>query len=293
MVSRLVWSGSQPTSISSDGRIASYSKDGNLFIHEIATGVDRNLTTWAKGASGVVQASVISRDGKHVVYRRAMPVERRSELWLANLEGDPNPRRLLGDPDVLWVGPYDWSPDNKWFAAALERKDGSSHIGLVSIPDGNLRVLKSVDGHRAHPRAKQCSTCDPHFSPDGKYLGYDLYENETGNERDVFVISIDGTHEVPVVVRPGNDEMLGWSPDGKWLLFTSDRTGSTDLWAVAFANGKTQDPPRWLKEDFGTKSWSVGLTSSGALYYLTNSGSGRFRLWSLENFLPKATAASR
>ena len=57
---------------------------------------------------------------------------------------------------------------------------------------------------------------------------------------------------------------MGWSPDGKMLLFASDRTGSTALWGIRVADGKPQGTPVLLRPDI--PSDSLGVTASGALY---------------------------
>ena len=84
----------------------------------------------------------------------------------------------------------------------MHRKDRSAQIGLVSTDDGSLRVLKSVDWR---------GPTHMFFSPDGKYLGFDF-------QSDVFVLAIDGSREIPAVVYPSDDTMVGWSPDGTRLL---------------------------------------------------------------------------
>jgi Tol biopolymer transport system component len=111
------------------------------------------------------------------------------------------------------------------------------------------------------------------FSPDGKYLGFDLPQSDLGKERDIYVLSIDGDREITAVSSPGNDNIIGWSPDGKWLVFTSDRTGATDLWAVSFTNGRPQGAPLRLKSDIGNFA-PLQWTSSGSLYYTTRIGTG-------------------
>ena len=153
----------------------------------------------------------------------------------------------------------DWSADGKWLAVQLVRKDKTAQIGLVGVTDGSLRVLKSVDGR---------GSSKLFFSPDSKYLAYDLPTTDTGNRRDVFILSIDGSREIPAVVHPSHDVLMGWSPDGKHLLFTSDRTGSAGLWALALSDGKPQGTPEQIKVD--VTGDSMGLTSKGALYLLTH-----------------------
>src|SRR6266568_4537335 len=81
------------------------------------------------------------------------------------------------------------------------------------------------------------------FSPDGKYIAYDLPTNDSADRRDVFVMAIDGSRETVAVAHPSNNIIMGWSPDGHFLLFSSDRTGSAALWALPLAVGKPQGAP--------------------------------------------------
>jgi Tol biopolymer transport system component len=269
----LVWrdaKGDGEGRVSPDGRYLSYTDwdSGDLALHEIATGIDRRLTDTKqkKGHVNVfAEGSAISRDGKQVAYNWFDSSNTKAELRLASLIGDPNPRRLYDNPDITWFTPCDWSPDGKWVAVEVQRRDLTKLIGLVSVHDGSLRTLKSVDWRGAGRMF---------FSPDGKYLGYDRPESDTSRERDVFVLAIDGSREVPAVVHRGQDIMMGWSPDGNRLLFASDRTGSMDLWALPIADGKPRGAPELIKADIG-RAESMGLTRSGALYYVISTGVGQ------------------
>ena len=271
----LVWGGPKANylgSISPDGRYLSYTDwdTGDLALHEIATGIDRHLTdTKQKRPADVyvfAEGSAISRDGTQIVYN--WWDNDKAELRLDSLTANPNPRRLYYNPDINYFRPWDWSPDGKWIAVDVYRKDRTRQIGLVSIPDGSMRVLKSVD---------QRGAAGLFFSPEGKYLGYDLPQNDTGSERDVFVMSVDGAREIHAVAHPSNDGMMGWSPDGKWLLFASDRTGSTGLWGLPFADGTPQGAPEFLRADIAAPAEPIGMTRSGALYYGTK-GRDHFKI---------------
>jgi Tol biopolymer transport system component len=102
------------------------------------------------------------------------------------------------------------------------------------VADGSLRVLKSVDWF---------GTTKMLFSPDGRYLAMDLPADESTGHRGILVLALDGSREVPAVVHPSQNAMMGWSPDGKHLLFASDRTGSMGIWALSFAEGKPGRSP--------------------------------------------------
>jgi Tol biopolymer transport system component len=71
------------------------------------------------------------------------------------------------------------------------------------------------------------------FSPDGKFLAYDLMRGEDLEGRDIFVIAVDGSSET-LLVDSGYNAVLGWSPDGKRVVFARDRNGNLDVWVAPF-----------------------------------------------------------
>lgn len=68
--------------------------------------------------------------------------------------------------------------------------------------------------------------------------------------------------------------MMGWSPDGKRLLFGSDRTGSVGLWSQPLADGKPHGTPELVKAEIGLVE-PMGMTRAGSLYYGTTTGRAR------------------
>jgi Tol biopolymer transport system component len=262
--------------VSGDGRYVAYvdwaqEHHGDLFLHNLTTGADRRLTNTAGPGSPspedqFAEEYSISRDGKQLAYTWFDGKKDRYELRIIDLQGTgiPQFQRLFDNEDIFWIAPHDWSPDAKSLAVSLHRRDRNAQIGLVTIPEGSLRVLKSVDWR---------GPSKMFFSADGKYLAYDIPARETSLQRDIFLLAIDGSSEVPAVAHPANDELMGWSPDGKRLLFSSDRTGSTGLWTATFKDGKPQGGPELVKRDIG-ELYSLGVTTSGALYSTTLNLSG-------------------
>jgi Tol biopolymer transport system component len=104
------------------------------------------------------------------------------------------------------------------------------------------------------------------FSPDSRYIVYDRLPDDTSPERDIFLMSIDTGQETPLIQHPADDYLLGWSRDGKWLVFASDRTGALGLWVVGVSGTKTQGEPNLVKPGID-RIVPVGLTREGALYY--------------------------
>jgi Tol biopolymer transport system component len=267
---RAVWNGPNLGfgHVSADGRfITGWDRNtGRLLIHDSAGNMDRVLTP--PTPNHAARESVISRDGKQVVYVWWDFENSRAGFRVAPLRanGFLEPRQFfLATDDLADIDSFDWSPDGKWVAAVSHRKDGTGQIELIALADGSLRVLKSMDWN-VSDHGKFIAVPDGvFFSVDSKYIAYDLPSADGTNQRDVFVLPLDGNREIPAVVHSANEAVMGWSPDGTRLLFSSDRTGSVSLWALPFADGKVQGEPEMVRPDIGA-SISLGLTASGALY---------------------------
>jgi Tol biopolymer transport system component len=264
---RQIWSGPSvnydSASVSRDGRYLTYvdRETRDLSLHDFSTGTDRRLTNLktSPGSHQAPDASAISRDGKQIAYGWwKWDSGDRFELRVAAIPGDGflQPRRLIDREDISWVNPHDWSPDGKWVAAGLLHKDRTWEIALVSTEDGSLRSIKTRVAAGSQPNGM-------FFSPDGKYVGFDLKAGQAA-QHDIVIVSLDKGAEAQAVESPFRDEMMGWSPDGRYLLFASDRTGSTALWAVAVADGRPTAQPELIQPNL--PSGSLGVTASGVLY---------------------------
>jgi Tol biopolymer transport system component len=139
--------------VSRDGRYISFrdSATGNLMLHDLQTGRDRQLTTTARNdPKEYTEDSVISRDGAQIAY--AWFANGGFEIRLLQLNrADAEPRVLFSNHRLAsLIFPYDWSADNKWIAVHVMRDYGPPQIALISTADGSLRVLKTgADSRRA------------------------------------------------------------------------------------------------------------------------------------------------
>ena len=263
---RAVWTGPDVDltgRVSPDGKFLTYvdwTHTGNLMVRDLENGVSRPLTakkSWNE--PGEASYSAISRDGKEVVYswhdHKGNIALRISPL---HTTGVPRFRELsmFSEKEIRFFSLRDWSPDGKWIATSISRLDGTGQIAVVSTADGSLRVLKSVGWQTPDGMF---------FSPDGRYIAYDLPASDTSDQSDIFVLAVDGSREIAAVVHAANEEVMGWSPDGRQLLFSSDRTGSNGLWALPFANGEILGTQEFLRGDIG-RAFSLGLRDAGSLY---------------------------
>jgi hypothetical protein len=278
---RAVWSGGFVDgfgTISPDGRFLTYtdwSNKANVMLRNLTDGTDRPLTSAGSVATGNgAQFSVISRDGKQVAYEWFSP-NKPDELRIVSLQaaGIPEYHRVLQSDDIQNIFPMDWSPDGKWIAAKLIRKDRTVQVALVSAHDGAFRVLKSTDWSDKNGKI--------FFSPDGKYLAYAITSGDAPNKSSIFIMAVDGSHETAADHYPSLNQMMGWLPDGKHLLFASDRSGSLGLWVVPVADGRPLGQPVLVKPDIGPTLWSLGITASGSLYTWKSTGSAYIQVSSI------------
>jgi Tol biopolymer transport system component len=247
-----------------DGRYLSTEdwRTGDLAVFDLVTGQIRRLTdkgSWAENANEFVINSTMSPNGKQVAYTwvnygtRGEPYN----LRVIALAKGAKPRILYHNDEVEWIKASDWSPDGKHVLALLSRKDLGHLIALVSIADGSMRVLKTFDWR--YP-------ANAGFSPDGQWIVYDFPPAEDSLERDIFVLAVDGSHEFHLVEHPADDSVLGWAPDGKAVLFASDRQGSRDAWLIHISKGKPGQAPEVVKKGIGSIQ-PMGFTRSGSFYY--------------------------
>ncbi len=269
IVNRQVWAGPDVDlegGVSSDGRYLSYVDwtTGDLAIRNLATNENRLLThkgSWSESEEFAL-FSGISPDNKQVAFTW-FNKDDSADLRLVSLDGT-NPRVLYQNPETAEPRPLAWSADGRQILTLILRKDRTNQIALISTSDGSVRVLKTLDWRAPGGMA---------FSPDGRYVAYDFPPQEESPNRDVFVLAADGSREIALVHDPSNDSLLGWAPDGKSVLFASDRSGTIDAWAVEVADGKPQGDPQLVKTNIGEVR-PMGFTKKGDLFYGVSKGPG-------------------
>jgi Tol biopolymer transport system component len=255
---RPIWSGSGVDlrgRVSRDGRYLTMGDEkSNLAIRDLLTGDIQPLTFDAAGRQ-YVEHSIWSRDNSRIAYVWGTDADRYEVRTIARTGGAP--RVLYRTTEPAWLMPFDWSPDGRTIAIWLGFGQ-TSQLGLVSAEDGSLRVLKSFDWR---------SPLNMTFSPDGKYIAYDHSPTEDGRARDIHLIAVDGSREVTAVDHAANDQVLGWFPGGTRLLFTSDRRGTNDVYALDIQDGRPVGEPRALIADVGQIWAPMGFTTAGEFLY--------------------------
>ncbi len=245
--------------VSPDGRFLTYTdwSTGNLAVRDLKSGEERHLTnkgSWLDSDEFAL-FSTISPDSQQIGYAW---FNRDGFYDLRIIGVDASGPRVFFRDKNLHPWPRDWFPDGKQIVATLRERDGSSQIVLISVADGSVHVLKRLDWR---------SPLKVSFSPDGRYIAYDLFPNDDSRHRDIFLLSLDGKRDVPLVQHPANDLLLGWAPDGKRILFASDRSGTLDAWAIRVNNGKPQSAPELVMSNIGPNMVALVFDRKGKYYF--------------------------
>jgi Tol biopolymer transport system component len=273
---RQVWSGAGVDilgAVSPDGRYLSFVDwvTGDLAIREIATGTNRRLTnkgSWQQSPEFAL-FSEWSPDSRRIVYQWYNKDES-FELRVFDIQ-DSTARTLFQSREKTeYAQAFDWSPDGKSILAAIYGVADSAvgrivQLSLIPVDGGPVKVLKTQSD------VNSSAGWGFAFSPDGKYIAFDIQQKDKTERRDIFLLSADGNTETSLTEHPANDTLIGWTPDGEGLLFNSDRTGTQDMWFVRVTGGKPQGDPQLLKPSVG-RIEPMGVTSRGALFYGISGG---------------------
>jgi Tol biopolymer transport system component len=154
------------------------------------------------------------------------------------------------------VVPGDWSPDGGSLAAVDFGEDGAIRILLVPVDGGEPLLVRALDWRA--PNAVS-------FSPDGRFLAFDVPTSDESMERDLAVYDLQTGRELRILDHPANDLLLGWSPTGE-IYFSSERAGLPGVWRVRMADGRATGEPELVKRDF-LRAKPVGFTAAGDFFY--------------------------
>ncbi|MDG2199705.1 MAG: hypothetical protein P8K80_00795, partial [Phycisphaerales bacterium] len=112
---------------------------------------------------------------------------------------------------------------------------------IVFVSEGDLfsaQVHGGTDPITAHRLTTHAgSESRPHLSPDGRWIAF---TGGYGGSPDVHVMPAEGGSPVQLTFHPGDDLVVGWSPDGTHVYFASRRSHplyGRELWSVPVDGG--------------------------------------------------------
>lgn len=112
----------------------------------------------------------------------------------------------------------------------------TNDAGTVTLRIADLSPAGRISGERRLvPSARFEQAYTPRFSPDGTRVAYGVWT--AGGYRDVRIVDVATGKLVELWHDRAVDQQPAWSPDGKFLYLTSDRTGIPNVYAFELATG--------------------------------------------------------
>lgn len=182
----------------------------NVFKMDADGGNLRQLTK-----DGVSLNAVLSPNGRWIAYTKTFASSGDRTQWdLMLMRADGSGKRRLTRTGAAIEYPTSWSADgSKIVFSRLHDRDGSKNGVFVVKPDGSR--LRRLLG----PRYRSAD-----WSPTGRQLVAILKGGDVG--RRVVRINVDGTGRKILTGKTWPVEGPRWSPDGKQIVYTEERTNT-------------------------------------------------------------------
>jgi Tol biopolymer transport system component/tRNA A-37 threonylcarbamoyl transferase component Bud32 len=148
-------------------------------------------------------------------------------IWVYDLKQNTRTRLTFG-PSV-YVSPI-WSHDGKQIAY-MRGGVSTQQALLVKAADGSGEEKKLLD--TGAYQGLQSGLCD--WSPDGRYILYIAGTASVGNGTDIWALPLFGDRKpFAYIAAPGNQLYAQFSPDGRWVAYSSDESGTLEVYVAPF-----------------------------------------------------------
>ena len=145
------------------------------------------------------------------------------KLMVSDEDGE-NERIYRESTDII-MSPA-WSPDGRRLAYVSYEEDDEPKIFEQTLRTGNRIKLS---------RRKGIHNGAPAYSPDGRHLVLTL--GSIDGNLDIYVMNLSNKKVKRLTTDRSIDTEGSWSPDGKQIYFTSDRSGGAQIYRIDSSGG--------------------------------------------------------
>lgn len=188
-----------------------------------------------------------------------------NEIWYMQSDGTTLTRVTRHTWSTPFVAPT-YSPDGSWIVFEVDSESGADKQGSiwkVRTDGAGLIRLTNGPGQGSDDRQPQCS-------PRGDRI---LFQRRAagGVDWNLFTMNPEGGDVRPVTTSPAADTDASWSPDGKWIVYSSNTDGLAlpSLFIVAADGGA---PVRLTHDDASVDSTPVWSPDGQWIAFSSRSG---------------------
>lgn len=252
-------------SLSPDGRLLVYSRrdhdNWDLFLRALDSEESTNLTA---GSAADDRQPAFSPDGRRIAFRSERDG---GGIFVMDLAG--NSVRRVAD---FGYHPS-WAPDGKRLVFSsdtfAEPEDGparrASVLFVAELDSNTVRALTSAE--------VVWDAVQPAWSPHGDRIAF--WGSGPDGKRDLWTVSAseaspENLRATPVTSDEWIDWSPAWSPDGRYLYFSSDRDGAMNIWRIRIdeQSGAVRGKPEPLRTP-STYSAHFSAGTTGGLFVYT------------------------
>ena len=211
-----------------------------------------------------VQEFFWSPDSRKISYQADSDDGARSEVFVYDFEKDET-TTLVSEP-VGNVELGNWSGDNNWVVMCLII-DGSEGIYKRSVRGVDEVQLTDYEDSR------------PRFSMDGKRVAF--ARRLSDGSTDIYTLVVE-TGNGPSTAKAltdddGDETNFEWAPDGKTIIYVSERDGNPEIYAVDTREKTTRRLTQNRVDDADPK-WSL----NGEQVLFRSSNDGKYHLFTMD-----------
>lgn len=174
----------------------------------------------AAGAAGLYLTLSLSPDESRVALDRVDIQTGTYDIWLVDLLRDI-PSRFTTDP-ASDSNPL-WSPDGSRIVFTSGREGQGNLYQKSASGSGNEEVLL---------KSGEAKVPDD-WSSDGQFIVYETINSKT--RHDLWMLPMSGDRQpFPFLQTEFNERQAQFSPDGKWIAYTSDESGAPEVYVQTF-----------------------------------------------------------
>ncbi len=220
--------------------------NNGILVAQLGKGAVRSQLMWfdrrgkgigAVGSPGLFANPALSPDGRRVAVDQTDTDGRHIDIWIYQISNHAAARLTFGP--VLNDLPV-WSPDSKRVAFGSNRKLGWSLLEKNADGSGSELEFNLRSDKTQHPRD---------WSRDGKYLL--VWRNG-----ELWYVSVPEQEARPLFQAKWTVRNAQFSPDGKWVAYSSNESGSWEVYVAPFPSGSSKwqisrgggEEPRWRRD---------------------------------------------